>query len=135
MLALGGCSVRQAALNHIGDAIAQGSGSFFADDNPELIRAAAPFGLMLIESLIAENLAHKGLLRSFTRYAHAFVQQAAKEHEQAKAVQLRDREHLLIATRLRLARPCAGQAGLRAPAPRRALRGTGTVYLIQIAAK
>jgi hypothetical protein len=122
VLALGGCSVRQSALNHIGDAIAQGSGSFFADDNPELIRAAAPFGLMLIESLIAENLAHKGLLRagsrSFTRYAHAFVQQAAKEDEQAKAVQLRDREHLLIATRLRLARPCAGQAGLRAPAPR-----------------
>jgi hypothetical protein len=55
VLALGGCSVRQAALNHIGDAIAQGSGSFSADDNPELIRMAAPFGLKLIESLIAEN--------------------------------------------------------------------------------
>ncbi len=97
-LALGGCSVRQLALNSIGDAIAQGGTAFSADDDPELIRAAAPFSLKLIESLLAESPEHQGLLlaasRGFTQYAYAFLQQDAEEsegHDLAQALRLEDR--------------------------------------------
>src|SRR6185295_20057066 len=38
LLALGGCSVLQEALNRIGDALAEGGTAFAADDDPELIR-------------------------------------------------------------------------------------------------
>ena len=85
LLALGGCSVRQEALNRIGDALAEGGTAFAADDDPELIRSAAPFSLKLIESLLAETPRHKGLLlaasRGFTQYAYAFLQQEAEEAE------------------------------------------------------
>jgi predicted anti-sigma-YlaC factor YlaD len=85
VLALGGCSVRQEALNRIGDALAEGGSAFAADDDPELIRSAAPFSLKLIESLLAETPRHKGLLlaasRGFTQYAYAFLQQEAEETE------------------------------------------------------
>jgi len=85
LLALDGCSVRQEALNRIGDALAEGGTAFAADDDPELIRSAAPFSLKLIESLLAETPRHKGLLlaasRGFTQYAYAFLQQEAEETE------------------------------------------------------
>src|SRR5262245_17980351 len=85
LLTLGGCSVRQAAVNRFGDVIAQGGAAFGRDDDPELIRAAAPCSLKLIESLLEESPAHKGLLlaaaRGFTQYAYAFVQQEAEEAE------------------------------------------------------
>ncbi|HSU63499.1 MAG TPA: TRAP transporter TatT component family protein, partial [Burkholderiales bacterium] len=98
LLALGGCAVRQLAVNSLGDAIAQGGAAFAADDDPELIRAAAPFSLKLIESLLAESPEHKGLLlaasRGFTQYAYAFVQQEAEEaedHDLAGSLRLEDR--------------------------------------------
>jgi len=98
LLALGGCSVRQLAVNSVGDAIAQGGAAFSSDDDPELVRAAAPFSLKLIESLLAESPAHQGLLlaasRGFTQYAYAFLQQEAEEaeaHNLAQASQLEDR--------------------------------------------
>ncbi|HSD75571.1 MAG TPA: TRAP transporter TatT component family protein [Steroidobacteraceae bacterium] len=97
-LALGACSARQLAVDRIGDAIAQSGGVFATDDDPELIRAAAPFSLKLIESLLAESPRHKGLLlaaaRGFTQYAYAFVQQEAEELEErdlARALILEDR--------------------------------------------
>lgn len=80
-----GCSVRQMAVDRVGDALAEGGGTFAADDDAELVRAAAPFSLKLIESLLAESPRHKGLLlaaaRGFTQYAYAFVQQEAEETE------------------------------------------------------
>ena len=98
LLSLGGCSMHQLAVNSLGDAIAQGAAAFSADDDPELIRAAAPFSLKLIESLLAESPWHKGLLlagsRSFTQYAYAFLQQEAEESEErelAQAFRLEDR--------------------------------------------
>ena len=98
LLALGGCSVRQLAVNSVGDAIAQGGAAFSSDDDPELVRAAAPFSLKLIESLLAESPEHQGLLlaasRGFTQYAYAFLQQEAEEaeaHNLAQASQLEDR--------------------------------------------
>lgn len=86
LLALAGCSVRQYAVSQLGDALAQSSGGTFASDNdPELVRQAAPFSLKLMESLLAENPRDDALLlatcRGFTQYAYAFVQQDADELE------------------------------------------------------
>ena len=64
VLAATGCSVRQYAVNRLGDALAQSSGGTFAsDDDPDLVKAAAPFSLKLIESLLAESPNHLLLLR------------------------------------------------------------------------
>ena len=86
VLAATGCSVRQYAVNRLGDALAQSSGGTFAsDDDPDLVKAAAPFSLKLIESLLAESPNHPALLLSaasgFTEYAYAFVQPEADELE------------------------------------------------------
>ena len=98
LLALGGCSVQQLAVDRLGDAISQSGSAFAADDDPELIRAAAPFSLKLMESLLAERPQHAGLLlaasRGFTQYAYAFLQQEAEESEGrdlAQALRLEDR--------------------------------------------
>ncbi len=101
-LMLGGCSMRQLAVDRLGDAISHGSGVFATDDDPELIRTAAPFSLKLIESLLDERPEHKGLLlaasRGFTQYAYAFLQQEAEEaeaHSLAQALRLEDRARRL----------------------------------------
>jgi predicted anti-sigma-YlaC factor YlaD len=95
---LNACAVRQYAVNRIGDALAGGGASFAADDDPELVRAAAPFSLKLIESLLEESPRHAGLLlaaaRGFTQYAYAFVQQDAEEaedHDLARSLRLQAR--------------------------------------------
>jgi predicted anti-sigma-YlaC factor YlaD len=78
-----GCSVRKMAVNAAGNALAGGGTTFTADDDPELIKAALPFSLKLMESLLAESPRHEGLLLAtssgFTSYAVAFVQQDADE--------------------------------------------------------
>lgn len=92
------CSVRQYALDNAADAIAAQGTSFASDDDPELIRDAAPFSLKLIESFIAERPEHRALLaaatKGFTQYAYAFVQQDADALEDTDikaAYRLRDR--------------------------------------------
>lgn len=85
VLLLGGCSIKRYAINQLGDALAASGTTFAADEDPELIRAAVPFSLKLVESLLAENPRHEGLLlaaaRGFTEYAYAFVQEDADELE------------------------------------------------------
>lgn len=80
-----GCSIRSYAVNRAGDALAASGGGFGADDDPELIRAAAPFSLKLMESVLAEAPRHAGLLAAassgFTQYSFAFVQLDADEVE------------------------------------------------------
>jgi predicted anti-sigma-YlaC factor YlaD len=65
--------------------LAAGGTTFASDDDHDLIRAAAPFSLKLMESLLAENPRHASLLAAassgFTQYAYAFVQQDAEEME------------------------------------------------------
>jgi len=97
-LLLGACSLRQMALDRTADALtAQGPG-FAGDDDPELIRDAAPFYLKLVDSLLAERPQHPGLLlaaaRGYTQYAYAYLQQEADEVEEQDvnaAYRLRDR--------------------------------------------
>jgi predicted anti-sigma-YlaC factor YlaD len=80
-----GCSIHRYALNQASDAVAQSGATYASDDDPELVKAAAPFGLKLTESLLANNPRHLGLLTSaasgFTQYAYAFVQEEADEVE------------------------------------------------------
>lgn len=80
-----GCSVRQFALHKLGDALSESGSTFASDDDPDLIKDAAPFSLKLMESLLAETSRHTGLLlataRGFTQYAYAFVQEEADELE------------------------------------------------------
>src|SRR5690242_19712396 len=103
-----GCSIRRYALNKAADALAQSGTTFASDDDPELIKAAAPFSLKLMESLLAENPRHPGLLDAaasgFTQYAYAFVQQDADEAEPgdlaaAEALRARARRLYLRAQR------------------------------------
>jgi len=83
-LGAAGCStIKQTAVSQVSDALAGSSATFASDDDPALIQAAAPFSLKLMESLLAENPRHQGLLLAaasgFTQYAYAFVQQDADE--------------------------------------------------------
>jgi predicted anti-sigma-YlaC factor YlaD len=93
VLGLTGCSMRQLAADQLGNALAQSGAVYAADDDPELVREAAPFSLKLIESLLAESPRHPGLLlaaaRGFTQYAYAFVQQDAEEAEERNLAESR----------------------------------------------
>ena len=84
-LSTSGCSVRHFAANSMGDALAASGSGFGADDDPELIGAAAPFSLKLMESVLAESPSHRGLLlaatQGFVQYAYAFVEMRANELE------------------------------------------------------
>jgi predicted anti-sigma-YlaC factor YlaD len=79
------CSVKRFAINRLGDSLAGSGTAFASDEDPELVAAAVPFSLKLIESLLAESPRHRGLLfaaaSGFTQYSYAFVQQDAEELE------------------------------------------------------
>ena len=74
-----GCSVERIATNRIADTLAASGTTYAGDDDPELVGAALPFSLKLMESVLAEAPDHRGLLAAtsaaFTQYAWAFVQQ------------------------------------------------------------
>jgi predicted anti-sigma-YlaC factor YlaD len=76
-----GCSINKLAINKLAHALSSGGTSFASDDDPELVRAAVPFSLKLMESLLAETPDHPELLLAltsgFTQFAYAFVQQEA----------------------------------------------------------
>src|SRR5688500_14605426 len=83
-VALAGCAtIKHSAVDTLGDALAAGGTTYAADDDPQLIAAAAPFSLKLMESLLAERPQHRGLLLAaasgFTQFSFAFVQQDADE--------------------------------------------------------
>jgi predicted anti-sigma-YlaC factor YlaD len=78
---LSGCSIEQLATNRLGDVLAAGGTTYASDDDPELIKAATPFSLKLMESVLEQSPDHLALLTAtaagFTQYAYAFVQQEA----------------------------------------------------------
>lgn len=122
--ALAGCSIKTFAVNKLGDTLsAPGPSVYTTDDDPDLIRAALPFSLKTLESLLQSSPNHKGMLLTacsgFTSYANAFVQLDAEaiestnyeESERLKArarrLYLRGRDYCM--RRVELKRP-----GLRA---------------------
>ena len=81
-----GCSIERLATRKVADALS-GSGTVFAaDDDPELVRDAAPFSLKLMETILASTPDHERLLLSlasgFAQYGYAFVQQDAERIEE-----------------------------------------------------
>ena len=62
LLLTDGCSIKRMAINKIGNALASGGSTYETDDDLELVGDALPFGLKLIESLLAESPRHRGLL-------------------------------------------------------------------------
>ncbi|MBK7877609.1 MAG: TRAP transporter TatT component family protein [Planctomycetes bacterium] len=106
------CNVERFAVGKLGNALAEGGETWMQDDDPELIRSAAPFSLKLVESLLSKDPEHDGLLLAaasgFTQYAWGFVQQDA---ERMEAVDLaRSRE---LAERARKLYHRAREYGLR----------------------
>jgi predicted anti-sigma-YlaC factor YlaD len=102
MVALLASGCARFAANRVGDALTAGGTTWSSDDDPALIRDAAPFSLKLMESLLAESPRHRGLLLAttsgFTQYGYAFVQRDADELEardMAGAKVLRDRARKL----------------------------------------
>src|ERR1043165_8011025 len=97
LLTAPGCSIKRMAVNKLGDALAGGGTTFASDDDPELVKAAVPFSLKLMESLLAESPKHKGLLfaasSGFTQYAYAFVQQDAEELEEKDVAAAQEMRH------------------------------------------
>lgn len=72
-----GCSIKKYAINKIGDTLASGGSVYESDEDIVLVGEALPFGLKLIETLIAESPKHRGLLlaatRGFVLYSYAYV--------------------------------------------------------------
>ncbi len=85
---LGGCSARGIAVNAMANAMSASGDGFATENDPELVRDAAPFALKTMESLLAERPEHPGLLlaltRGFTQYGYAFIE--------TEAIPLQDRE-------------------------------------------
>jgi predicted anti-sigma-YlaC factor YlaD len=97
-----GCSVRKFAINMVGDALAEGTSTYATDDDLELVGDALPFGLKLIESLLAESPDHEGMLlaacRGFVTYSYVYVQQEAElaaDFDLARSRRLRERTRRL----------------------------------------
>ncbi len=121
LLVTPGCSIRRYAINQIGDALASGSSTYASDEDLELVGEALPFGLKLIESLLAESPQHKGLLlaacEGFTSYTWVYVQQegdrvAQENLQRARQIRTRARKLYLRAHRYGLRRLEASYQGI-----------------------
>jgi tetratricopeptide (TPR) repeat protein len=93
-----GCSVRSIAVRSLADALASSGDVFSSDEDPELVRDALPFALKTIETLLASEPEHEGLLlqacSGFTQYAYAFIETDAdlvEEEDYREAERLRGR--------------------------------------------
>ena len=75
---LPGCSLKTMAVKTLANTLSAPGDTFTRDDDPELIRAALPFGLKTFESLLESVPRHEPLLVAtcggFTSYSYAFVE-------------------------------------------------------------
>ncbi len=99
---LPGCSIRSMAVNKVGDALAETGTNFAADDDPELVGDAIPFGLKTMEGLLESAPKHEGLLLAassgFVQYAYGWVQMEGDMTESkdlTRATELRERARKL----------------------------------------
>ena len=113
----GGCAIKRLAINSVANSLSASGDTFASDEDPELIRDAAPFALKTYEMLLASTPRHPGLLLAacsgFTQYAYAFVQadadllgpddveKAAALRARALKLYLRGRNHCMRALELR----------------------------------
>jgi len=134
LLLTSGCSVRIFALRQAGNALAGTGNTIASDDDPDFVKSAIPFGLKIMEGLLAETPDHQPLRRAaasgFAQYSFAFIQMDADELEEkdfaaaealrgrARRMYLRARNHGLNG--LETAHP--GFTNRLAAAPRDAVR-------------
>jgi TRAP transporter TatT component family protein len=85
-------------LGRMADALSSTASAFSRDDDPELVRLAAPSTLKMVEMMLDEDPSHAGLLMTacsgFTQYAYGFLQidsEIAEPSDGATARQLRAR--------------------------------------------
>jgi len=113
----GGCAIKRLAISSVANTLSASGDTFASDDDPELIRDAAPFALKTYELLLASTPKHPGLLLAscsgFTQYAYAFVQtdvdllgpddveKAAALRGRALRLYLRGRDYCMRALELR----------------------------------
>ncbi len=86
LVVFSGCSLKKMAVNSVAGTLSEGGGTTFSsDEDPQLVREAAPFSLKLYESLLESVPKNQDLLRAtcslFTQYAYAFVQLDAEKVE------------------------------------------------------
>ncbi|NNG47363.1 MAG: hypothetical protein HKM86_09675, partial [Deltaproteobacteria bacterium] len=62
-----GCSPRSYIVSRVANVMSSGGEIFATDDDPDLVREAAPFALKAQESLLAQDPGHRGLLLSLSR--------------------------------------------------------------------
>jgi tetratricopeptide (TPR) repeat protein len=83
-----GCSPRAMGISRMADALSSTAAAFSRDNDPELVRLAAPSTLKMVEMLLDDAPAHPGLLMTacsgFTQYAYGFLQVEAEMSEPAK---------------------------------------------------
>ena len=134
------CSVKQYAVNTIGDMLAAGDSVYESDDDIVLIGDALPFSLKLVESLLNESPNHVGLLltaaRGYVLYAYAYVHHeadviAVDDIQQARQLRTRARKlymraHGYAARALEQFHPGLPAALQRQPQQAAATIGTGT---------
>lgn len=120
------CSPRLYALRATADALSGPGGGLSSDDDPELVRDAAPFGLKTMEQLAEALPDHRAirlaLASGFAQYGYAFVNEEADRvadkninqaqtlYVRARRLYLRGRDYALAG--LEIAHPGA-QASLR----------------------
>src|SRR5437762_3253554 len=82
VVVMSACSVKTFAVKTVANTLSAPGDTFTRDDDPELIRAALPFGLKTFESLLQSVPRHEPLLlatcNGFTSYAYAFVETDAE---------------------------------------------------------
>ncbi|MBI5544518.1 MAG: hypothetical protein HY901_11550 [Deltaproteobacteria bacterium] len=93
-LALPATACSSLMANLAADALSGDGNSFRADDDPELVREAIPFGLKTMESLLESSPNNPKLLLAassgFTQYAYAFVLADADELEPTDPARARE---------------------------------------------
>jgi len=136
---LAGCSVRQYAVNMVGDALASGGSVYESDPDIVLVGDALPFSIKLLDSLIVESPDNRGLLlaasRGYLLYGYAYVQfdadrLATDDLDQANALRARAHGLYLRALDYALRGLELDTPGLRAGLaadPARAVRAIGEV--------
>jgi len=101
-----GCSIRTYALKSVANALSGPGGNYGTDDDPELIKNAAPFGLKTMEQLADSLPDHRpirlAMASGFSQYSYAFVNEDAdrladKSLPQAQVAWLRARRLYLRA--------------------------------------
>lgn len=102
--ACSGCAPRTIAANRMADALSATARSYTTDNDIELVRAAAPSTLKLVEMMLDQVPQHQGLLTTacsgFAQYAYGFLQidaEIAEPADRGAAAALNDRAQKMYA--------------------------------------